>query len=474
MATNILLVVLDAVRRDALECYGAPPGSTPAIADLARRGTALPRAYATSSWTLPSHASMFSGLLPRRLGLTQAPGGNPQSARPALEGVNARLLPRVLHGAGFATRGWSTNLWVSPYAGFDIGFDSFTYVPSGRVERMNALLAGGRRAQLGWALEGLRSRSDDGAGEVGSSLRQAIGDWSGEPTFWFVNLCECHSPYLPPKPWNDLAASDRVRAALDAQQHMSFESICLYVAGSHEIPDQAMARMRHLYARAAGYMDDWISGVLDALERRGILDETLVIITSDHGENFGEDNLIAHGFSVDERLIHVPLLMAGPGARSYEEVFSLAKLPLAIAEAANLRDHPWAEDDLPRGVAVAQYDPLGSAEHPLVQDAARKWGLAEEGVERLTARFTSATDGSEKLVVRNDRELIYDLGADPAEEHAIDPSQANGTIATLREALEHPAVTVVSGATAGSVEPAVVGTDEIAAIEKQMKLLGYM
>src|SRR5581483_1310456 len=83
---NVLLLVLDAARRDALEPYGAPAGATPNISALARRGHALAHAYSTASWTLPSHASLFTGLLPRALGLGQAPGGTPTGSRPVLEG----------------------------------------------------------------------------------------------------------------------------------------------------------------------------------------------------------------------------------------------------------------------------------------------------------------------------------------------------------------------------------------------------
>src|SRR5437763_1522730 len=100
----------------------------------------------------------------------------------------------------------------------------------------------------------------------------------------------------PPRPWDDLAAPARIKAALEAQRHLSFQSICLFAAGRWEIPDEAFARMRHLYARAAAYLDRWLADVLEALDRRGILDDTLVIVTSDHGENFGEGGLIAHGF----------------------------------------------------------------------------------------------------------------------------------------------------------------------------------
>ena len=75
--------------------------------------------------------------------------------------------------------------------------------------------------------------------------------------------------------------------------------------------------MRHLYARSrCGYMDDWLAASSSALDARGLLDDTLVIVTSDHGENFGEGGLMAHAFSLDERLMHVPLVAAGPGAEA--------------------------------------------------------------------------------------------------------------------------------------------------------------
>lgn len=474
MAPNVLLVVFDALRRDGTEPYGAPSGTTPAIADLAALGSAFPNAYANASWTLPSHASMFTGLLPRQLGLGQPPDGSPDSARALLQRVADRLLAKVLRDAGYATYGFSTNPWASQHAGFDIGFDSFSFVSSDRTDHMNGLVAHGPRAQAAWALQGLRARSDDGAAEVGSLLRAAIERWSGRPTFWFVNLCECHSPYLPPQPWNDLSALDRIRAALDAKRHLSFESICLYAAGHRQVPVEAFERMRHLYRRAAAYLDQWLADVLAALDRKGILDETLVIVTSDHGENFGEAGLIAHGFSVDERLIQVPLVMRGPGALSTEEPFTLAQLPETIADAAGLQEHPWRPSQLPTGVAVAQYDPMAPATDRRMREFAQRWELDNAAIDRLTARFTCATDGARKLVLRNDEELLYDLRHDPDETSPLDPRTVNGAFAALRVALKHPSVTATLRVGEQASPPPPASDAELRALEQQMKLLGYM
>jgi arylsulfatase A-like enzyme len=465
------LVVFDALRRDAVEPYGAPAGATPGLAELAARGSALPNAYATASWTLPSHASMFTGLLPRQLGLAQPPAGTPQSARPQLERVADRMLAGVLARSGYATRGWSANLWASHHAGFDVGFDEFSYLHKQRIDR---LADDGLRARVAWGLEGLRANRDDGATQIGRELRDAIERWSGRPAFWFVNLCECHSPYLPPRPWDDLGATDRIRAALEAQRHLSFQSICLFAAGRWEIPGEAFVRMRHLYARAASYMDEWLAGILDALDRRGILDETLVIVTSDHGENFGEDGLIAHGFSLDQRLIHVPLVMSGPGTVSDSGPFSLAQLPRVIAEAAGLVGHPWREAELPEGIAVAQYDPMAPPSDSRVRDFAERWHLDETAVKRLTASFTAVTDGELKLVLRDGDELRYDLRSDPNERSPLEAGEANGRFERLRMALEHPSVRASGPVVPGPADGPTASPDELAALERQMKLLGYM
>src|SRR5207253_11492368 len=137
-------------------------------------------------------------------------------------------------------------------------------------------------------------------------------------------------------------------------------------ASVFDIPEDVLDRMRRLYAGAVRYVDHWLEGVLGGLERAGILDETLVIITSDHGENFGEGGLITHAFSLDDRLIRVPLIVAGPGADAFEGISSLAELPARVARAVGVSEHPWHERGLDDGVAVAQWDPPGPASDPRV------------------------------------------------------------------------------------------------------------
>src|SRR5205823_358984 len=112
MPPNMLLVVFDTARADAFEPYGAGVGASPAVAQLAVRGSALPTAYAPSNWTLPSHVSMLTGLSARESGLAQAPGGNALNCRPYVEAMGKMLMPEVLRRHGYSTRAVSANGWV--------------------------------------------------------------------------------------------------------------------------------------------------------------------------------------------------------------------------------------------------------------------------------------------------------------------------------------------------------------------------
>lgn len=449
--TNVVLIVFDTARRDALE-----PPRAPAVADLGRRGVVAANAHSAACWTLPSHAAMFTGLLPRAAGLARAPARTPQSCRPVVEGYRDRLLPEVFRRAGYATAGVSANLWIGEHSGFDTGFDVFRSVESGR---QGGLHDPSLRARARWALEAARARVDDGAG----AARSILEEWSArEPFFWFVNLNECHSPYLPPRAYSDIGLLGRLRAAEEARRYLTLEAIWRACAGGLEVPEEALERMRHLYARSVRLMDDWLADVLGSLDARGVLDETLVVVTSDHGENFGENGLMAHAFSLDERLTHVPLVAAGPGAEELSGLVSLADLPRALARAAGIR-HPWGPD-LCSGVAVAEFDPPTGPDDERAQRVVADWGVGEAGMRVMTTPLTSATDGSSKLVRRGDVEQLFDLDCDPLEQHPLDPSDPRAD--QLRAALD-PAPAVLEAQ--GEASP-----EELAEIEERMKLLGYM
>jgi arylsulfatase A-like enzyme len=471
---NVLLVVFDTARADAFEPYGAGLGATPTVADLARAGGAVPFAVAPSNWTMPSHASMFTGLLPRDAGLVTAPGGRAGACRPVVERLAPRLLPAVLRRAGYRTAGISSNAWVGRETGFATGFDRFVHARTGRHQ---AIHRPGVRARLAWAAAGLAARADDGARAAEAELRRWIEEGPARPFFWFVNLVECHSPYLPPRPYNDLGPLARLRAADEARRHLTMGAIWRTCLRREALPPAVTGRMRHLYGRAVRSMDDWLGRVLGALEDARLLADTLVVVTSDHGENLGEGALLGHAFSLDQRLLRVPLVAAGPARLAAPAVTSLAALPRLLADALGLEDHPWRADEIPTGAAVAQYRLHLPDDDRRVREAVERWRLDEAAVDRLIRPGTAATDGRFKVVRHGEREEVFDLAADPLETRPLGPEEA--ARAAGREALERLRALLDWRAPAGmpaGAEPPAAGPEdrETAELEERLRALGYL
>jgi arylsulfatase A-like enzyme len=466
---NVLLVIFDAGRRDAFEPYGAPADSTPTVAQLARRGTALPEVYATGCWTAPSHASMFTGLLPRAAGVSRVP--SPGAAKAALAAHSERMLPAVLRRAGYTTGAVTANLWCSPASGFDTGFDHFEEVDPGRHARIDK---GGRRHRLEWALEGVRGKVDHGARVAGAGLDRWVGTTGDKPFFAFVNLMEAHSPYLPPLPYGGYNLLRRLRVAEEARRFYTLAGICRACAGLVEVPPAALERAAHLYRAGIRYMDDWLGARLERLDELGLLDDTVVIVAADHGENLGENGFIAHALSLDNRLLRVPFVVAGPDEGA-PEINSLADLPRYIAGRAGIEEHPWT-DGPPAGYGVAQFDPPGTDGDPETIRGFERMGVGAN-MEPFRTPLTAAVAGDLKLLRRGDREELYDLAADPLEQRPLSPGDAGpeheAAVAGLRAALEHPAVATVAGQSSAAPPPE-ASEQEMQDLEERMRLLGYM
>jgi arylsulfatase A-like enzyme len=382
------------------------------------------------------------------------------------------LLAEILRRAGYATRGVTTNIWAGRRAGFDTGFEHFEELDTSRHNE----LGGGLRRRLKWDLEGLRARGDDGAAQAESVINGWVGGLDRRPFFWFVNLVECHGPYLPPRPHGAVSALTRLRAADEAQRYLTFDGILRSWLGVTKVPEGALRRMRRLYAASLLYVDAWVERVLGALAAAGVLEDTLVIVCSDHGENFGDGGLITHGLSVDERLLRVPLIAAGPGAGALDGTLSLAELPSRVARAIGLQAHPW-EDGLVHGLPVAQWDPWELSQERIAELTA-EWRLDEAMVRRLTTPLTCAVSGRFKLVqgARESDEALYDLEADPLERAPLRTegamaARAGDALARLRAAVRDPAAQARATA---SLAPDEVSPDEVADIGRRMRLLGYM
>ncbi len=481
----MLFIVFDTARASAFEPYGARPGASPAVRDLAARGEVHPAAVATSCWTVPSHASMFSGLPYRAAGFDHIGGGAPAEFAAAVAQNQDRWLPSFLQRQGYATAGVSTNLWVSEQTAFDTGFDTFRYVPSPRSPHLQAHTF---REHAHWLIDALRATADDGAAQVEGLLAEWVAQQPRRPFFWFVNLVECHSPYLPPKPYNPLGPLGRLRAARDAGRYLHFDAIWRNTTGGFDLEGPAIERLRTLYAAAIVQLDAWLARVLELLDGHGLLEGTEIVLCSDHGENLGEGDLIGHSFSLDDRLLRVPMLTAGPLPAPGGDLFSLSRLPGWLASGLGFEDHPWQADAHHR-VATAEFDAPGPGNEAKAREAAAKWGLGEDCYRTLMTSYTMATDGRWKLFRRPEGLAVIDTVTDPVEvrprpmDQAVTEEMGGALLAELTAALDDLAERAVPPAhknpQATPVDRTVAGAgvghdDEAAALEAQMRLLGYL
>jgi arylsulfatase A-like enzyme len=466
---NVIVIVFDTARADAFEPYGAPAGSSPVMADMATLGQSA-ATFATASWTVPSHISLFSGLLPYAARVTHDHGFVAANFRAMNLALRDRTLPEVLRTYGYVTSAVSCNTWVSQASGFDVGFDVFRQVVGSRYAQ-----AGGGRLRNGAAraLQALRAQVDDGAGEVERLLVDWLRTRGHAPFFWFVNLVECHSPYMPPHPHNPLPPWGRLLATVDASRHLTFAALAMSSLKRTGAPAAALARMRKLYAGAIRLMDDWLGRLLESLDRAGILDETVVIVTSDHGENFGEGGLMGHQYSLDDRLIRVPLVVTGPGMALPDRIMTLAELPGLIAGAAGLGAHPWTHERPDPDIVVAELEPPAGPDHEISRAVAREHGLDATAFERMTTPLRCATDGRFKLVRQGDREMLVDVVADPLEltPLASDAQPPDALLSRLRAALDRSEANTLP---APPPQAAELAPEAVANMDAQLRLLGYI
>jgi arylsulfatase A-like enzyme len=289
-APNVLLIILDTVRAANLSVYGYARPTTPSLVRLAASGTAFDRAIAPAPWTLPSHASMFTGRRASELGTEWK---RPWVAR---DSTLAELLLR----RGYDTGGFVANLVYTPHeVGLSRGFETYEdFVRSprqflgstvlGQLPWVNVLLFDDSTAKrqseaLGssWRLPRVALTARKTAGRVTDEFLRWEDGVDGRPFFAFLNYFDAHVPFEPPPAYatrfgNGAAPVDR-------------------------------------YDGAIASIDEQLGRLFAELERRGVLDRTLVIVTADHGEQFGEHGLVEHGNSLYTQVLNVPLIMRWPG-----------------------------------------------------------------------------------------------------------------------------------------------------------------
>ncbi len=433
---NVLVVVVDTLRADAVSSYGGPAGQTPNLDRLASQGVLFENAFAQASWTRPSFATILTGRFPSSHRTIFKPDALPDAVD---------TMPEVLGRAGWVTSGFVTNYNVAPYFNFDQGFDEYRYLEPELVLWANdtqSRLALYSVVRLAWERFApmrperfYRDARETTDAAIGWLRRRPQG-----PFFLFVGYMDPHDPYF--------------RHPLDG-------TAVARVSTPSPDPDRA-AELRALYDGEVKYWDGHFGRLLRALP-----ENTVVLVTSDHGEEFAEHGGFWHGTTLYDEQVRIPLV---------------ARLPSGSGVVAGTRSLDWVRHvDMARtvyelcGVETPAGDQGRSLFANLGNEPLRDPVFAEEDHEGnvLFSVRTFENGVERKLVVANERnprglapEEFFDLGRDPGERTNLADRSADG-VTHLREELDRQS----RAASEGAVESSRVGIDQSSA--ERLRALGY-
>jgi len=305
---NVVVIAIDTLRADALGSGGGRPGVSPRIDAFAAGSAQFTAAFAHAPWTLPSFSALFTSLPPEAHGA----GGNVREGWRALDPAHTTIAEH------FRDAGWSTHAIVNvdfltePFGtaqGFD-DVDARISNDNREVRRATATTD----AALGW-IDGARAK----------------------PFFLLVHYFDPHAEYDPPPPWRARFAADVDRDntgfRFGAREH-----VVNHRNGRMPLDAATLSRARALYDGEVAYTDDEVGRLLDGLAARGLDGRTIVVLTSDHGEEFGDHGSWEHGHTHYDELLHVPLAIRAPGlaARVVRDPVGLVDVAPTVCALAGL------------------------------------------------------------------------------------------------------------------------------------------
>jgi arylsulfatase A-like enzyme len=414
---NIVLVVIDTARGDVTNSMFTE-GELPNIGELADTGAVFTNAHANGPWTVPSHASMFTGKYPSQ---AEIHGGSPEyDSVPLVEELNDR---------NFETAGFSANPWLNTEFGFDKPFDTFhddldRHKDGASVRRLFGIrnqpkkVVGEYLNELQekqflhsvqnaafWAYQRMFRRDSGGA-----YLLSRAGEWlsRGDQRFAFVNVTEPHLKYKIPKEWlPDGIDRDTLRSV---QQDTT-----LHNAGVKKISEDDLEILRKTYRATLRYTD---SRVADLVKRAG--KETVFIIVGDHGEHFGEHGRFGHQYSLYEELLHVPLVISGPGIESTKvedavELRSLYGFIISLADEQVRLPEPSAHHIAETVSPTPTVDRLKKKGSGACPEYVLKYGDGARCISKDDQKLIEFSDGLTELV-RGDAEEVSRLRSIIADE----------------------------------------------------------
>lgn len=316
---HILLITIDSLRADHLSTYGYARETSPNIDIFSSEATAYENAFSAANWTGASLASVLTGLYPTVHGYT--------NRRYYLD-ADVPSVASILKNNGYFTTCFSNNMYLSSKTGLSRGFDQFFY--QGKPEMSAADSSNGRQGEsvsrkIKEAMP-MRARSlakdvldnfhrdvvltrDDGACATESAFFEWLNHYDSEnPFFAYIHYQEPHSIYFPPRPYRKRFFSG---SWLEESKYLKFDHIGFF-AGHVQFTPEQVKHYVELYDGEIAYLDWRLGRLFQFLRDKKIMDQTLVIITSDHGENMGEHNYFWHAFCLYDPLIRIPFIVRYP------------------------------------------------------------------------------------------------------------------------------------------------------------------
>ena len=386
---NVLLIILDTVRAANLSLYGYSRETTPNLARLASRGVRFDQAISTAPWTLPSHASLLTGRWPHELSASWVV---------PLDDTHPTLA-EFFSSRGYVTAGFVANVgYCSWEFGLDRGFTRYRDFP---LSLATIVISSSMGRQLDRSLR-LRNLLKTDQHLVRVPAPYISGEFLGwldqrgdRPFFAMLNYYDAHGPYLPPAPFDrKFSAAGRTADLSPLHRYLGRPRRTL-------LSPEVVQREIDQYDGALAYLDQELGKLLESLTRRGLLENTIVLVTADHGEEFGEHGIYDHGNTLYRPSVHVPLILVAPTAR-----------PRVVGIPVSLRDVPHTLARLATGDSGAF--PGSSLERAWSDSAPGSPVLAEVRQGLRTPAWHPVTLGDMYSVVVDNLRLI--LNGDGTEE----------------------------------------------------------
>jgi arylsulfatase A-like enzyme len=470
---NVVLIVLDSVRARQLSCYGYSRTTTPRIDAFSRQGVRFTRCHSTASTSLPSHASLFTGLFPTRHG-AHAVRSDTDSTGLRLDplGPSVDTLADILRSHHYATAGISANFaQVTRAHGLDRGFGYYEAFPSdvfsGTAHR--PLIERIWRQLPTWfvwsAIDNWVAVPYRPAEEINEKARKWLLQRRrpGAPYFLFLNYMDAHTPYAVRKGFGQSAPEDGVSHGFPVH-YLPFSTVREVSRGERDLTRAEAAHIASLYNGSLSYLDEQVGRFIDFIDQQADGSKTWIIVTSDHGESLGEHRTLMHGTSLYEELIHVPLIVRPPSSSSRprgivdERLIQLVDVLPLILDAVGIDSPPRLDGIAPETGREAAY----------AESSPNSYQVALAGA-RQRRDLRALIYGTWKYIESsNTPEELFDLAQDPLElvnlanSHPARTADMRARLAAWKEALARGAA------------PAAAQQPVSAEQRERLRALGYL